>query len=165
MTWASMSRALSQRASQKPSRPASKATAMRLIRYPASPLPLAIDAATSAMRSRRPRASLAAGARRQARCLQRANSTGSSRSLRSACRQDRGGTGIGSQIVQLLQRALHRFISATMDAISSPLPIASFLEAFGRRPPNTWHRRSSGRQPKTFPEADLLISRNSRYVM
>src|ERR1700736_4783983 len=35
MTWASMSRALSQRASQKPSRPASKATAMRLIRCPA----------------------------------------------------------------------------------------------------------------------------------
>src|SRR6516225_1628642 len=35
MTWASMSRALSQRASQKPSRPASKATAMRLIGYPA----------------------------------------------------------------------------------------------------------------------------------
>ena len=34
MTWASMSRALSQRASQKPSRPASKATAMRLILMP-----------------------------------------------------------------------------------------------------------------------------------
>src|SRR5438105_4590469 len=35
MTWASMSRALSQRASQKPSRPASKATQMRLILCPA----------------------------------------------------------------------------------------------------------------------------------
>src|SRR6516165_8101435 len=35
MTWASMLRALSQRASQKPSRPASKATAMRSILRPA----------------------------------------------------------------------------------------------------------------------------------
>src|SRR6516165_3007285 len=35
MTWASMSRALSQRASQKPSRPASKTTAIRLIPCPA----------------------------------------------------------------------------------------------------------------------------------
>jgi hypothetical protein len=35
MTWASMPRALSQRASQKPSRPASKATAMRSILCPA----------------------------------------------------------------------------------------------------------------------------------
>jgi hypothetical protein len=35
MTWASMPRALSHRASQKPSRPASKATAMRLILCPA----------------------------------------------------------------------------------------------------------------------------------
>jgi len=34
MAWASMSRALSQRASQKPSRPASKATVMRLIGQP-----------------------------------------------------------------------------------------------------------------------------------
>ena len=36
MTWASMPRALSQRASQKPSRPASKATAMRVILWPAA---------------------------------------------------------------------------------------------------------------------------------
>ena len=35
VTWASMSRAMSQRASQKPSRPASKATVMRVILCPA----------------------------------------------------------------------------------------------------------------------------------
>src|SRR6516162_3899557 len=35
MTWASMLRALSQRANQKPSRPASKATTMRSILHPA----------------------------------------------------------------------------------------------------------------------------------
>ena len=38
-------------------------------------------------------------------------------------------------------------------------PIASPLEAFGRRPPNTRRRLSSGRHPKPFTEADFILSK------
>src|SRR5271156_4377162 len=62
---------------------------------PLSPLLPAIDAAASAMRSRRPQASSTAGARRQARYRQRASSTGSSRLPRSAFRLVRGRGEIG----------------------------------------------------------------------
>ena len=67
MIWASMSRALSQRASQKPSRPASKATAMRLIR--SSRLRRLLSPSMQQLQQCalvRPRASsMAAGARRR----------------------------------------------------------------------------------------------------
>jgi hypothetical protein len=88
------------------------------------------------MRSRRPRASSTAGARRQARCRRRASSTGSVRYGYQRAVRIEGARG-SAQIVQLLHGALHRFTSATMDAISSPPgPIASPLEVCGRRPPD-----------------------------
>src|SRR5215475_7847052 len=55
MTWASIVRAFSQRASHKPSRPVSKATAMVVVLRPASASPRHLDAISS---SARPIASL-----------------------------------------------------------------------------------------------------------
>ena len=60
-----------------------------------SPLPSSMQQ-LPAMRSRPPRVSSTAGARRQAQCQRRASSTGSIRQRRSAWRPDRGDLAIGS---------------------------------------------------------------------
>src|SRR5262249_12798076 len=67
-----------------------------------------------------------------------------------------------TQVVQLLHGVLHRFISAPMDAISSPppAPIASPLEVFRRRPPMRAAPSISDRHPKTFTVA--AVSRCSK---
>ena len=130
MTWASMPRARSQRASQKPSRPASKATAMRVIVRPA----------------------LAASSRQ--RCEQRSSASSSRLELlqrvaldpghdagdeptRLAHLDDRddgavlleGGEG-SAQVVRLRHGALRRLFSAPM--LPSP-----------RRPPHSISTRSA----------------------
>src|SRR5258705_3915273 len=96
------------------------------------------------MRSRRPRASSMAGARRQhdagdepARQAQFNN--GDQRAVR--IERARGS----AQIIQLLHGALHRFISATMDAISSPPPHSISFGGF--RTPAAEHAASSLKRP------------------
>ena len=74
------------------------------------------------MRSRRPRVFSTAGARCQAQYRQRASSKAhlddrNQRAVRFEGREE------STQVVQLLHGVLHRFASATMDAISSPPPM------------------------------------------
>src|SRR5882672_5855375 len=81
------------------------------------------------MRSRRLQASSTADARRQARCRQRASLTSSFRSPRSVWCPVSGRYGIGSGR-SAFAWGLHRFTSATMDAISSPPLHSIFFGAF-----------------------------------
>src|SRR5712675_2970540 len=81
------------------------------------------------MRARRLQASSTADARRQARCRQRASLTSSFRSPRSVWCPVSGRYGIGSGR-SAFAWGLHRFTSATMDAISSPPPHSIFFGAF-----------------------------------
>jgi hypothetical protein len=59
-----------------------------------------------------------------------------------------------AQIVQLLHGALHRFTSATMDAISSPPPHSISLGGLRTPAPSPWRRRH-GRHPKTFTRMEI----------
>src|SRR6202022_3889369 len=63
-----------------------------------------------------------------------------------------------AQIVHLLHGALHRFTSATMDAISSPPPHSISLGGLRTPAPECVAPSSWGRHPKTFTTADMTPS-------
>src|SRR5258707_7435113 len=63
-----------------------------------------------------------------------------------------------AQIVQLLHGALHRFTSATMDAISSPPPHSISLGGLRTPAPVCAAPLSSGRHPKTFTKPEVTKS-------
>ena len=128
---------------------------------PPCPLPLAIDGAASAMRSRRSRASSTAGARRQAQCRRRASSTGSSRSRRSACCPVRGGRGIGSgRSASAWERSIG---SSQRRWIRSPRRPPHSIFPGGFRTPAPVHVVASvmGRHPKPFTEAAFPTELNT----
>src|SRR5712664_2591493 len=150
-----MSRALSQRASQKPSRPASKATAMRLIRCPA----------------------FAASSRH--RCSNFSNALSSTASFFNGWRSTPGTMPATSQLDRLSSITaisvpsgsrgfgdrLRSFNFCMGRSIGSyqqrwmqyprRRPIASPLEVCVRRPPVCAAPPSWGRHPQTFTTADL----------
>src|ERR1700688_2241539 len=117
MTWTSMSRALSQRASQKPSRPASKATAIRLIMYPAFSAS-SLHRCNSFNNTLSSTASFFNGWRSTPGTMpaneparQAHLDDGDQRAVRFE------GSEASAQVIQLLHGVLHRFTSAPMDAI------------------------------------------------
>src|SRR5207244_13505956 len=110
-----MPRALSQRASQKPSRPASKATAMRSILRPA------FSASSRHRCSSFSKCALVDSELFQRLALDARHDTGNEPARQAHlndCDQRtvrfKGGEG-SAQVVQLLHGALHRFTSATME--------------------------------------------------
>src|SRR6202048_4763311 len=161
MTWASMSRALSHRARQKPSRPASKATAMRLIRCPA----------------------FAASSRH--RCSNFSNALSSTASFFNGWRSTPGTMPATSQLDRLssitaisvpsgsrgLGDRLRSFNFCMGRSIGSHQqrwmqyprrrPIASPLEVCVRRPTVRAAPPSWGRHPQTFTRAAVRLNYHS----
>ena len=69
-----------------------------------------------------------------------------------------GSRGFGDRLrsFNFLHGALHRFTSATMDAISSPPPHSISLGGLRTPTPCAWPHRHGGRHPKTFTTPDIV---------